>query len=50
MTVRDFIRDIVGIVGGGLITAGAALVYVPAGLIVAGALLVLVAWLTARSR
>jgi hypothetical protein len=49
MTIRDFIRDMIGIVGGGLVTAGAALIYVPAGLIVAGALLVLVAWLTARS-
>jgi hypothetical protein len=49
MTIRDLIRDLVGILGGGLIAAGAALIYVPAGVIVAGAFLVLVAWLTARS-
>jgi hypothetical protein len=49
MTVTDLIRDAAGVIGGGLVSAGAGMIYLPAGLIVGGALLVAVAWLTARS-
>jgi hypothetical protein len=49
MKLSDLIRDMLGLVGGGLIACGAGLMYPPAGLIVGGVLLLGGAWLSARS-
>lgn len=46
--MNGWIVDILGILGAGLITAGAALIYVPAGFITGGLLLLAAAVLAAR--
>lgn len=46
--MNDWLVDILGILGACLITAGAALIYIPAGYITGGTLLLAAAVLAAR--
>jgi hypothetical protein len=49
VTLRDALRDLVGLAGLAAVTFGCGMIYVPAGLIVGGLLTVAIAVMASRS-